>query len=123
MNISLETVKKFLGDRTLLSLSMAVIILGLFYVIYIALSLEQSDLQVATRYTAFGETHFYRNKWYYLISFVVFGISLIGVHLALSVKLFGRGHRQLAAGFLALTLLLLIVGWIITRSVLGIAFL
>lgn len=123
MNISLETVKKFLGDRTLLSLSMAVIILGLFYVIYIALSLEQSDLQVATRYTAFGETHFYRNKWYYLISFVVFGISLIGVHLALSVKLFDRGHRQLAAGFLALTLLLLIVGWIITRSVLGIAFL
>ena len=80
-------------------------------------------MQVATRYTAFGDAHFYRNKWYYLLSFIAFVVVVLGVHIGLAIKLFGREQRQLASALLAFTILLLVIGWIITRSVLQIAFL
>lgn len=96
---------------------------GIGYVIYIAFALEPSDLQVATRYTAFGDTHFYRSKWYYLLSFIIFGVILMGAHTALSIKLFNRGHRSLAIALLGITAFLFVVSWLIAGSVLRIAFL
>ncbi len=122
-NIPIDPVKNFVRDRTMVTLAGALLALGVAYIIYVTVALESSDLQVATRYTAFGDTHFYRNKWYYLLSFVLFGVVLLGVHIALAVKLYGRQQKQVAAALLWLTLFLLIIGWIITRSVLQIAFL
>ena len=123
MNISPDVIKEFFKDRLLASLAVGVILLGVIYIIYVGFALEPSDLQVATRYTAFGDTHFYRNKWHYLLSFIVFGVTLVGVHTALSIKLNSRGHRSLAVFLLAFTVFMLVIGWIITRSVLRIAFL
>lgn len=121
--IPIDTIKNFARDRSLATVSIALIVLVIAYSIYIALALEPSDLQVATRYTAFGDAHFYRNKWYYLLSFIFFGLTLVGVHLAFAVKLYNRNQRQLATGFLYLTVFLLLIAWIVTRSVLQIAFL
>lgn len=102
----------------------AVFLVGVAYIVYVALTLEPSDLQVATRYTAFGDTNLgYRSKWHYLLSFIVFGIVLMGVHTALAVKLHAKGQRQIAAYLLSFTIFLFVIGWIITRSVLNIAFL
>ncbi len=103
--------------------SAALLLIGVAYSIYVGIALEPSDLQVATRYTAFSDAHFYRNKWYYLLSFIVFGLMVIGLHIALAVKLHGRDQRQLAVGLLSFTLLVLAITWILTRSVLQIAFL
>lgn len=122
-NIPTQLIKSFLRDRTLLGLTAALFLMGIIYLIFLAFTLEPSDLQVATRYTAFGETHFYRNKWYYLLSFAFFGVILLSIHTALAVKLYGRNQRQLAIAFLGLTLFIFAIGWIITRSVLQIAFL
>ena len=122
-NIPLDSIKNFLRDRTMVVLSSALIVLGVLYIVFVVIAMEPSDLQVATRYTAFGDTHFYRNKWYYLLSFALFGAVLIGAHIALAIKLFGRQQRQLAIALLSFTGVLLIIGWIITRSVLEIAFL
>ena len=122
-NLPLDSIKKFFRDRTLVTLTIALLVLGIAYIVYVAVSLEPSDLQVATRYTAFGDTHFYRNKWYYLLSFVVFAAVLLGVHISLAIKLHSRQQRQLAVGLLAFTVPMFIIGWIITRSVLEIAFL
>jgi hypothetical protein len=97
--------------------------MAIIYIVYVALALDPSDLQVAVRYTAFGDTHFYRDKWYYFLSFILFGIVLGSVHIALAIKLYGRQQRQLAIGVLIFTLFLFIIGWIITRSILRIAFL
>ncbi len=122
-NIPLDTIKSFLSDREFV---VPVVILGLLmiaYIVYVALALEPSDLQVATRYTAFGDTHFYRNKWYYLLSFILFTIVMIGLHVSLAVKLYGRGQRQPAMALLYLTFMTLGISWIMTESVLKIAFL
>jgi hypothetical protein len=122
-NLPIDLIKGFFRDRTMLTLTSAVVAAGIAYSLYVALALEPSDLQVATRYTAFGDTHFYRSKWYYLLSFILFGIALMGMHIALAIKLYGRQQRQFAALLLGFTLFLFVISWIIARSVLGIAFL
>ena len=122
-NIPTDLIKNFYRDRTMLGLSVGLLLVVVGYTIYIALALEPSDLQVAVRYTAFGDVHFYRDKWYYLLSFILFGIVLAGVYIALAVKLHGRNQRQFAIFLMALGLLMMVISWIITRSVLQIAFL
>lgn len=122
-NIPFDSIKNFFRDRTMVMLSSALTVLGVLYIISVVIAMEPSDLQVATRYTAFGDTHFYRNKWYYLLSFTLFCVVLISTHIALAIKLFGRQQRQLAISLLSFTGILLIIGWIITQSVLEIAFL
>ena len=122
-NSVIDALKTFFRDRTMTTLFVVLLLVTIGYVLYVALSLQPSDLQVATRYTAFGDTHFYRNKWYYLLTFIFFGIMVTTVHAALAVKLHARGQRSLSIALLAFTLLLLAVGWILTRSVLRIAFL
>lgn len=122
-NIPLDTVKSFIRDRTMVMLAGSLLVVAIAYIIYVTLALEPSDLQVATRYTAFGDTHFYRNKWYYLLSFILFSVVLLGLHIAFAVKLYGRQQKQLAIALLSFTFLMFVVGWIITGSVLQIAFL
>lgn len=93
------------------------------YCIYVGVSLRPSDLQVAVHYTAFGETSFYREKWYYLLSFIVFGLILAAVHSILIVKLYVQERRQIAILFTWFSFLLLLIAWIMTHSVLKVAFL
>lgn len=119
----LATLKRLLADRPMTGLVVALLLVGISYAIYVALALQPSDLQVATRYTAFGGTHFYRNKWYYLVSFVIFGIVVTGVHIALAMKLYSRGQRQFAVLMIAMSLLILVIAWITAHSILQVAFL
>lgn len=122
-NIALQSIKNILSDRLLVGLIVAVITGAAAYSIFVILSLQPSDLQVAVHYTAFGETNFYRDKWYYLLSFIGFGAVIAFVHTALIVKLFSQGNRQLAIAFAGLSLLILFIATIITLSILKIAFL
>lgn len=107
----------------MLLLAMGLFLGGLTYSIYVALSLEASDLQLAVRYTSFGETHFYREKWWYLLGFVGFGILYIVGHISLMVKLFVIGLRPLAYAFGLLSVIILILMFVYTYSVLSIAYL
>lgn len=93
------------------------------YCIYVAVSLRPSDLQVAVHYTAFGATSFYREKWYYLLSFVMFGLILAIVHSIIIVKLYVQERRQIAIMFVWLSFLILLIAWIIAHSILKVAFL
>ena len=122
-NIALQSIKNILSDRLLVGLIVAVITGAVAYSIFVIFSLQPSDLQVAVHYTAFGETNFYRDKWYYLLSFIGFGAVIAFVHTALIVKLFSQGNRQLAIAFAGLSLLILFIATIITLSILKIAFL
>lgn len=122
-NLPTDLIKNYFRDRLMLSLTVALFLMVALYGIYVGVSLEPSDLQVATRYTAFGDTHFYRSKWYYLLSFIIFGVVVAAAHTALAIKLYGRQKRQIAVALLVLSLFLVSIGWIIARSVLQIAFL
>lgn len=112
-----------MSDRPVLSLAALVVLLGVTYSVYVMLALEPSDLQVATRYTAFGGTNFYRSKWYYLTSFGAFGLLVTLMHLALAIKLYSAERRHMAVFLMLLTILLIVIAWIVTNSVFRIAFL
>jgi hypothetical protein len=128
MKVTMKTnlfaaVKLLIADRLVAGLTLLIILLAIVYCVYVGVSLQPSDVQVAVHYTAFGSTNFYRNKWYYLISFIVFGATIAVVHTALILKLYALERRQLAIFFAGLTILMLLVAWAITRSVLMVAFL
>lgn len=112
-----------LADRLMTSLIVVFILLCAAYATYVGLSLHPSDLQVAVHYTAYGETSFYRDKWYYFITFVVFGGVMALVHTILTAKLYAQGRRQMALVFLGLSALVLVIAWFITWSILKVAFL
>lgn len=119
----INSIKPILSDRLMTVLIIAFIILCLAYSVYVGASLRPSDLQVAVHYTAFGETSFYREKWYYLISFILFGVIVAVTHSALIVKLYLQGRREIALAFVWLSLLLVVIAWFIAWSVLKVAFL
>lgn len=106
----------------MVALILLFILMSLIYCVYVGVSLHPSDLQVAVHYTAYGETNFYREKWYYLISFILFGLVVAASHTALIVKLFVQERRQIAILFAWLSILLVVIMWFIARAVLGIAF-
>lgn len=120
---SINYIKLILADRALALLLFLFILLVIGYGIFISLSLRPSDLQVAVHYSAFGETSFYRDKWYYFINFLVFGIIMIVGHTVITAKLFIQGRRPLAMAFAWFGLLFAVVAWVTTWAVLKVAFL
>jgi hypothetical protein len=119
----INSIKPILSDRLVVVLIFVFIILCVLYGVYVGVSLRPSDLQVAVHYTAFGDTSFYREKWYYLITFIIFGLLLAVSHTAITIKLYVQGRRQIAISFILLSVLLLVIAWFIAWSVLKVAFL
>jgi hypothetical protein len=119
----INSIKPVLADRLMTALLFVFILACIVYCVYVGVSLRPSDLQVAVHYTAFGETSFYRDKWYYLITFIVFGLLLAGMHTTLIIKMYAQGRRQIALLFVWLSLLLLMIAWLMTWATLRIAFL
>jgi hypothetical protein len=124
MKIALvESIKSVLSDRLLTALIVGLLLVCIGYCLFVGLSLRPSDLQVAIHYTAYGETNFYREKWYYLISFILFGLIVAVVHTTLTIKLYLQGRRQIALLFVGLSFLVMIIASFLAWSVLRIAFL
>lgn len=117
------TVKTLLADRLLTGVILLLLITSVVYCIYVGASLRPSDLQVAVHYTAYGTTGFYRDKWYYLINFVVFGALIGGIHTVIIAKLHLQGRRQIAFLFAWMSLLLLVITFFVTHAILKVAFL
>ena len=122
-HIITTSLKQILADRAMAFLCLGLVVAGIIYIAYVAFSLNPSDLQLATRYTAYGETHFYRNKWYYLVTFIAFGALFIVAHIGMIVKLYLNDLRQLAFAFAWLSAVMLVLAFVYTYSVLGIAYL
>ena len=119
----INSIKPILADRLMAVLMILLVLVCLAYCIYVGVSLRPSDLQVAVHYSAYGETSFYRDKWYYLITFIVFGILVAVMHTALITKIYLQGRRQLALLFAWLSLLLIVIAWFMTWAVMRVAFL
>ncbi|MEO5950809.1 MAG: hypothetical protein ABIQ04_05170 [Candidatus Saccharimonadales bacterium] len=115
--------KQVLADRAVTIMISIILVLSIAYCIYVGVSLRPSQLQVAVHYTAFGETFYYRDQWYYLLSFVAFGVVFAITHTMLIVKLLMMNKRQIALVFGWFSLFVLLIILLLTHSVLGIAFL
>lgn len=95
------SIRRVFTDRAFMFLVAALIMTGLVYTAVVGLNIRVSDVTVYSRYTAFGEAHFYKAHWQYLLGFVAFGLLVTMVHAALMVKFHNLDRRQTA----------FIIGW------------
>jgi len=85
-----------------LGLILLLIFIGVFYI-------RPTDLQVPVRYSSFGITNFYREKWFYELNFILFGL-LVGVfHSLIGLRFLEQRGRDFATAFQWLTVIVLII--------------
>lgn len=113
--------KEIASDRQFILAIVAVIVVSLLFCLYVALNIRPSELQVVTHYTAFGSTNFYRDKWYYLITFIIFGLLTAIAHTALSLKLYRHKGRELAIPFTWLGVIVVVLATATVYQVLKVA--
>ena len=107
---SLRTLSRnVIADRPFLLALIGVFLVGIIYTLVMVFTLQVRDVQVYVRYTAFGEAHFYKDHWYYLVSFVLFGIVSTLIHSGLMLKFYGLQRRQTALGIGAAAVMVLLV--------------
>lgn len=116
-----QTITHILADKGLLALAVAIVVMGIGYCLFVLSAIHPRDIQVATHYTAFGPTQIYKEKWYYLFNFVVFGLAMTLLHIGVMAKLIALDRLQLAKMFGWLTIFTFILVIIITNSILTIA--
>lgn len=113
------SVKRVMTDRSYLFLMGAVVFVGLIYVLVTGFSVRPSDITVYSRYSSFGEAHFYKNHWQYLLTFVLFGFVVTVAHVALMVKLHNIERRQTGAIVGTIGIVLLIVALVYAMAVMS----
>ncbi|MCB9819889.1 hypothetical protein H6796_01125 [Candidatus Nomurabacteria bacterium] len=113
----------FFADRHSAMVASAIVGVAIFLVAYVSIAIDTSDVQIATRYTSFGEAQFYRSSWQYLIGFIFFLILYASSHVAIMSKLHSRGLRSLALSFGWLTIILFAVVFFVIHGVFGVAYL
>lgn len=101
--------RTIVADRPFFAALIGVFVAGIIYMLVMGFTLQVRDVQVYVRYTAFGEAHFYKSYWYYLLSFVLFGALVMVVHIGLMVKLYSLQRRQTALFVGAAAVLVLLV--------------
>lgn len=116
-----QLVKDISSDRPFVVALLVLGLAGLLFSGYVAFNLRPSDLQVVTHYTAFGSTNFYRDKWYYLIGFVIFGILTAVLYGALACKIYRQKGRALAVPFVWLGVIVIVLATATVYQVLKVA--
>ncbi|NCU38006.1 hypothetical protein EOL96_03055 [Candidatus Saccharibacteria bacterium] len=111
------SLKRVFSDRTFLWMMSGLVAMGFMYILVVGLTIRASDVTVYSRYTAFGEGHFYKAHWQYLLTFLLFGLSVTLAHLALMIKLHNLEKRQSAFFIGILGIVILVVAMTYALSV------
>lgn len=122
MNIS-QTASRIYQNKSFLVWLAVFLVLSILFSIYVSVSLHSSDVQIATRYTAYGDTSYYRSQWYYLLNFVAYGVLHFLLQSAIAIKLLLAERPVLARCWLMFAVGILVISTIVIRSVLGVAYL
>lgn len=120
MNIK-TSLREMVGDRAFWAAWITIGLLIITIATIAAIYIRPSDLQVPVRYSGFGITHFYRDKWYYEIVFVVFTLLVAVLHTLISAKLLEVKGRQFALGFLWLATIILTISVVFILAILRVA--
>ena len=94
--------KQLPKHKRLLWLLVVLAIFSLAVAVFIGMTIEPSELRIITHYTAYGSTHFYRDQWVYMISFIIFIVMVAILGVGVSLKLLRQDREVLA----------LLYGWI-----------
>ena len=118
-----ETAQAILADRGYLGLVVAILVGMLVYILFVMTSVEPRDIQVVTQYSAFGESHFYKSRWFYLYSFAVLGVLTAAINIGIMGKMLRYERRSMGVAVGWLTIVFFVVATAVAHSVLQLAFL
>lgn len=105
-----ELIKTALADRTYVAIIVAIFATALITVLFLLFSVEARDIQIANRYSSFGETNYYRGRWYSLYGFGVLALAIAVGHSTLMLKFLGLDRRGFGILFGLMTILILVIG-------------
>lgn len=98
-NIFSTSFTQLLAHRRLLTVLIILVLFAVATAVYIGMTIEASDLRIITHYTAYGATHFYRDSWTYLLSFIVFVLLSTIFGIGICLKLLSHQREPLAVWF------------------------
>lgn len=116
-------VNAIMKDRMVTGLIATLLLVSVAFCVYIVILVQSSSAQVVVRYTGFGSTHYYRDHWVYLLSFIGFGAFTAILNTALSVKLITLERRSLAIAWLIGSIGLVVMAAILIHAVIGVKYL
>ncbi len=108
-------------DRNLVGLIATFIFGCVVLLVYLAITIRPSDLQVVVHYTSFGNTNFYRDRWFYLLSFVIFVVLMATLHIVLTYKILQTKGRHIAMAFIWMSIVMVFISGSLFYQVLKIA--
>lgn len=88
----------------------AIAFVAMIGVLYVLITVAPRDIQVATQYTSFGETNYYKGRWYSLYGYAALFLLIAVGHSMLMLKFRALERRDFGMLFGAVTLVVLIVG-------------
>jgi hypothetical protein len=109
------------ADRYVLVLLSVFLISCFAILVYLAISIHASELQIVIHYTSFGTTNFYRDRWYYLLSFVGFIIIMAILHTLITYRLLQTKGRDFAIAFIWLGITLVVISAALFYQILKVA--
>lgn len=117
----LTSIKLLAKERRIIIGQIALTIVALIFIIYVSFNIHPTELKLVNHYSAFGSTNFYRDTWYYLISFILFGITLLVVHGLITLRLLLLKGSELALGFVWISVVMICIAAAIVSQVLRVA--
>lgn len=112
-----DQLKLVIKDRPYITLMATVAFVAIVGTIYVLIAVEPRDIQVATQYTSFGETNYYKGRWYYLYGYALLFMAIAIGHALLMLKFHALERRDFGMLFGAGTIVVLIIGIIYAANV------
>lgn len=111
---------QFLRDRLAISLLAAFLLTMVLLLVMTLLNIHVSDVQLPVRYSGYGLTNIYRDRWYSLLSFGLFAVLTTAINGYLIVKLHSV-RRWLSVGLAAMSLAIGIISLVVAAAVFRLA--
>lgn len=116
-----DTLQASVKNRAILAPLVVGALLVIVLLLMGAFQIRVSELQVPVRYSSFGITNFYREQWFYQLTFMVFGIGAYLLNALISLKLYQRKGELFAIGFLWLNVAVLIMTLVTVGAIFKVA--
>lgn len=103
----LKDIRNLFQDKRVLVAAIAMFILVVVEFVIVTSLLRPGDIQVVVRYTPFGFSFFYRDHWYYLLTFILFAVAVFVTHILVASNMKKRIEESLLLPFVWLGVLIL----------------
>jgi len=110
----------FLRDRLALGLLALFLLTVLILLVMTVFNIHPSDVQVPARYSDYGFTNIYRDKWHSLLSFGLFGLLIFVTNGLLAVKLHDK-RRGLSLSVLAASICVMVIALLVSGAIFRLA--